>query len=304
MIDARFTEGRPRGRAARARPQDKGKVLLSLDARRLLERAALRRPDADAVVDGDRRLKYASWQRGRARSEQGFRGLGVGPRRPRADRASQSGSSMSCRTGRSRPSAACDPVNFRLPPASFATSRGLRRPRGLCETSTRRRSSSGVGLAGAHRGRRCRRSAGSRALRRRGRRPPRPGPGRPRDGSLAHPLYVGYDRPAQGCAPNPQEPLRGRRRARRAVWLHVGRADARRDAATTRWHHSLPAWRRERLLRVPIRRERARRCGSSRRSYERPLLTRRWSGLVHAPASPADVLSVTKLGYAGRRVAP
>ena len=44
----------------------------------LLERAALRRPHADAVVDGDRRLTYAELAaRARALAE-GFRRLGVG----------------------------------------------------------------------------------------------------------------------------------------------------------------------------------------------------------------------------------
>jgi 2-furoate---CoA ligase len=43
----------------------------------LLERAALRRPDAEAVVDGDRRLTYAELATRARALGQGFRGLGV-----------------------------------------------------------------------------------------------------------------------------------------------------------------------------------------------------------------------------------
>src|SRR5258708_2123578 len=67
-----------RRRAARARSEEQGKGSprpLTLAA--LLERAAHRRPHADAVVDGDRRLTYAELAvRTRALAE-GFRRLGV-----------------------------------------------------------------------------------------------------------------------------------------------------------------------------------------------------------------------------------
>jgi 2,3-dihydroxybenzoate-AMP ligase len=43
----------------------------------LLERAALRRPDADAVVDGARRLSYAELATRADALGAGFRGLGV-----------------------------------------------------------------------------------------------------------------------------------------------------------------------------------------------------------------------------------
>jgi len=45
---------------------------------RLLERAALRRPEAPAVVDGARRLTYAELARQAAALGRGLAGLGIG----------------------------------------------------------------------------------------------------------------------------------------------------------------------------------------------------------------------------------
>lgn len=46
----------------------------------LLTRAALRRPEAEAVVDGTRRLSYAELDARAATAARGFRRLGVGKR--------------------------------------------------------------------------------------------------------------------------------------------------------------------------------------------------------------------------------
>src|SRR2546426_9789113 len=74
-------QGRARRRAVRARPEEQGQgVADPVTLGELLTRAALRRPEAEAVVDGARRLSYAELDARAATAAHGFRRLGVGKR--------------------------------------------------------------------------------------------------------------------------------------------------------------------------------------------------------------------------------
>ena len=109
-------QGRARRRAARARPQEQGEGppgLVTLGE--LLGRAALRRPDAEAVVDGRRRLTYAELDGRATRRGAGARLARRRSGRPRAASRSATAWSTWSPTGRSRSSArVAVPVNFRL----------------------------------------------------------------------------------------------------------------------------------------------------------------------------------------------